>query len=84
MEEDDKKIYFFLKNINDVNSNITSKSQVFIKINGEYFHWTTSNHIIEKSTLNFNLFLILFFLTLGGFIFKFYALCTSCFRFKDQ
>ncbi len=69
VEEDEKKIYFFLKDIN-YDNNLTTKSEVFIKINDEYFHWTTSNHIIEKN-LNFNLFLILFFSYIGGFILNF-------------
>ena len=70
VEEDEKKIYFFLKDIN-YDNNVTSKSEAFIKINDEYFHWTTSNHIIEKNNLNFNLFLILFFSYIGGFILNF-------------
>ena len=69
VEEDEKKIYFFLKDIN-YDNNVTTKSEAFIKINDEYFHWTTSNHIIEKN-LNFNLFLILFFSYIGGFILNF-------------
>ena len=69
VQEDEKKIYFFLKNINYDNK-LTTKSEAFIKINDEYFHWTTSNHIIEKN-LNFNLFLILFFSYIGGFILNF-------------
>ena len=48
VEEDEKKIYFFLKDIN-YDNNVTTKSEAFIKINDEYFHWTTSNHIIEKN-----------------------------------
>ena len=70
VEEDEKKIYFFLKDIN-YDNNVTSKSKAFIKINDEYFYWTTSNHIIEKNSLNFNFILILFFSYIGGFILNF-------------
>ena len=70
VEEDEKKIFFFLKDIN-YDNNVTSKSEAFIKINDEYFHWTTSNHIIERNSLSFNLFLILFFSYIGGFILNF-------------
>lgn len=70
VEEDEKKIYFFLKDINH-NNNVSSKSEAFVKVNDEYFHWITSNHIIEKNSLNLNLFLILFFSFIGGFILNF-------------
>ena len=70
VQEDEKKIYFFLKDINYEN-NVKSKSEAFIKINDEYFHWTTSNHIIEKNNLSFNFFLILLFSYIGGFILNF-------------
>ena len=70
VEEDEKKVYFFLKDIN-LDDNIESKSEVFIKINDEHFHWTTSNHIFEKNNLKYNLFLILFFAYIGGFILNF-------------
>ena len=70
VEEDEKKLYFFLKDI-DYNNNITNKSEAFIKINNEYYYWKTSNHIFEKNNLNFNLFLILFFSFIGGFILNF-------------
>ena len=70
VEEDEKKIYFFLKDIN-YDNNLASKSEAFIKINDKYFHWTTSNHIIERNSLGFNLFLILFFSYIGGFILNF-------------
>ncbi len=70
VQEDEKKIYFFLKNI-DYDNNVTRKSEAFIKINDEYFHWTTSNHIIEKNNLSFNFFVILLFSYIGGFILNF-------------
>ena len=70
VQEDEKKIFFFLKDINYDNS-VTSNSEAFIKINDEYFHWTTSNHIIEKNNLSFNFFLILLFSYIGGFILNF-------------
>ena len=70
IEEDENKIYFFLKNINH-NNPITEESKVFIKINNEYFYWNTSKHILKKNSLNLNLFLILFFSYIGGFILNF-------------
>tara|TARA_X000000950_G_scaffold45121_1_gene51268 strand:+ start:961 stop:2856 length:1896 start_codon:yes stop_codon:yes gene_type:complete len=70
VQEDENKILFFLKDIN-YDNNVTSKSEAFIKIDDEYFHWTTSNHVIEKNTLSFNFFLILLFSCIGGFILNF-------------
>ena len=70
VKEIEKKIYFFLKDIN-YDNDITSESEAFIKINDEYYHWTTSNHIIEENNLSFNLFLILIFSYIGGFILNF-------------
>ena len=57
--------------------------KAFIKVNDEYFHWTTSNHIIERNSLSFNLFLIYFFFYWWFYI-KFHAVCASCFRFKNK
>ena len=62
VQEDEKKIYYFLKDVNYDNK-VTINSEVFIKINDEYYNWTTSNHIIEKNNLSFNLFLIRPYLT---------------------
>ena len=70
VQEDENKILFFLKDIN-YDNNVTSKSEAFIKIDDEYFHWTTSNHFIEKNTLSYNFFLILLFSCIGGFILNF-------------
>ena len=74
VEEDEKKIFFFLKDIN-YDNNLASKSEAFIKINDKYFHWTTSNHIIERNSLSFNLFLILFFSLYWWLYIKFHAMC---------
>lgn len=71
IEEDDKKIYFFLTDSEYNNENIASTSKVFIKIIDDYYFWNTRNHIINKSGINFNLFLILLFSYIGGFILNF-------------
>ena len=71
IEEDDKKIYFFLTDSEYNNKNIASTSKVFIKIIDDYYFWNTKNHIINKSSINFNLFLILLFSYIGGFILNF-------------
>lgn len=71
IEEDDKKIFFYLLDSEYNNKNITSTSKVFIKIIDDYYFWNTKNHIVNKSSINLNLFLILLVSYIGGFILNF-------------
>ena len=69
-EEDNSKIYYFLSFDNSTEP-LKNKSEIFLKINQKYYYWLTSNDIIFKNTINFNILIIILFAFIGGFILNF-------------